>query len=275
MVRQEQAVAYDTSLPGTLRIDQHVIQPEIERKEMIGGKIRPMSPAEYPHATLNSDLDYLLRAHVAPGYRVATDLLTRHDEHNDFASDCAVIREGVDPATGTRFCEELAFEIVSTQSLASVSRKAPVMIRRGVERVFALLVKKGQLIEWISDPDLPEQGRWQPLDGNDRIEHPSLAEPLTVAALLDAASADDTVARALSAKGNAVIEDLKAESKADGRLEGKAEGMSQAILTVLTGRGLVVDEESRAEILRCKDVDTLDAWLLKAGVVSSAEEMLG
>ncbi|MCP4686089.1 MAG: hypothetical protein GY867_11690, partial [bacterium] len=173
-----------------LRVDEHEIRPEIERREMVDGEVMQTFPAELPHAVQNGDLDYLLRAHLAPGYRVATDLATRHDLKNDFASDSAVVREGTDPDTGSRYREELAFEVVSKQTKASVTRKAPTMLKRGVHRVFAVFVKKRQVAEWVPEAGIKEKGRWVELAADAKISHSSLAEPMPVAAILDAASAD-------------------------------------------------------------------------------------
>ncbi len=236
---------------------------------MIDGEILQTSPAELPHAVQNGDLDYLLRAHLAPGYRVATDLLTRHDRKNDFASDSAVVRDGTDPSTGSRYREELAFEIVSKQSRAKVTRN-PTMLKRGVDRVFAVFVKTGVVAEWMPDEEIKAKGRWVELAADAKITHPSLAEPMPVGAILDAASADDTVARALDAKGNPVIHKIRAEEKTEGKIEGKAE----AILTVLAGRGLAVAPAVRRLILGTTDLVTLERWLLKAGTVSSPQEIV-
>ncbi|MCP4662375.1 MAG: hypothetical protein GY856_43815, partial [bacterium] len=180
-----------------LRVDEHVIRPELERREMIDGEILQTFPAELQHAVQNGDLDYLLRAHLASGYRVATDLVTRHDRKADFASDSAVVRDGIDPNTGSRYREELAFEVVSEQPKARATRKAPTMLKRGVERVFAVFVKTGVVAEWVPEEGIKKKGRWVDLAADAKISHSSLAEPLPVGAILDAASADDTVARAL------------------------------------------------------------------------------
>ncbi len=241
---------------------------------MIDGEIVQTFPAELKHAVQNGDLDYLLRAHLAPGYRVATDLVTRHDRENDFASDSAVVREGIDPRTGSRHREELAFEIVSKQPQAKVTRKAQTMLKRGVERVFAVFVKAGVVTEWVPDERIEEKGRWVELAADAKISHPSLAEPMPVGAILDAASADDTVARALDAKGNPVIREIRAREKAEGLAAGEAKGKAEAILTVLAGRGLLLGDAVRRRILSTTDVATLERWLLKAGTVSSPEEIV-
>ncbi len=249
---------------------------------MIDGEVMQTFPAELPHAVQNGDLDYLLRGHLIPGYRVATDLVTRHDQRNDFASDSAVVREGTDPDTGSRYREELAFEVVSKQTKASVTRKAPTMIKRGVHRVFAVFVKERQVAEWVPDVGKKAKGSWVELAGDASISHPSLAEPVPVAAILDAALADDAVARALATKGNPVIRGIRAEGKIEGRVEGKIEGKAEgkiegkaeAILTVLAGRGLHSGDAVRRRILGTADLATLERWLLKAVTAASSEEIV-
>ena len=86
---------------------------------------------------------------------------------------------------------------------------------------------------------------------------------------LDAASADDTVARALDAKGNPVLREIRAK----GMAEGKAEGLAETVLTVLTGRDLSLDETIVRRILGSTDPTTLMTWLVKAASVTSPERI--
>jgi hypothetical protein len=247
-------------LPGRTpfpNVDDHLVQPEITRDEMIGGRRIVAHPAKEPHADQHSDLDYVLHAHAASGYRSSSDLLTRHDFDSDFASDACVRKEGLDPETGRRYLEEIAFEVVSEQNEQVVSEKAPRMYRRGVRRIFAIFVKAGQVCEWS-----PESRSWSPMDPGSRIEDPCLAIPLEVAALLDAAAADHAVIEALAAKGNPAIRQRDAKSKAE------------AILSVLEARGIAVSAAQRQEILRCADLTRLDLWLRRAALAASAEEVI-
>lgn len=66
------------------------------------------------------------------------------------------------------------------------------------------------------------------------------------------------------------IAEGKAEGKAEGIAEGKAEGMALAILTVLSGRGIAVDDILRQRILRCREPNRLGRWLVRAATVSHA-----
>ncbi len=249
------------SFPG---VDDHLVQPEVTRDEIIGGRRVIASPAQPPHATQQSDLDYVLRAHVASGYRTATHLLTRHDEESDFASDACVFKEGVDPTTGTRYLEEVAFEIVAEQNERNVTEKAVRMHRRGVRRIFAVFVKGQRVGEWH-----PESQSWSPMATGAQIADPCLVTPLAVASLLDAAAADNAVAEALVAKGNPALRKREDAARAKGNEEGRAE----AIVKVLEARGIPVSGAERQEILTCQDLARLDRWLARAALASSTEEV--
>ncbi|MCI3276145.1 hypothetical protein [Streptomyces cylindrosporus] len=56
-------------------------------------------------------------------------------------------------------------------------------------------------------------------------------------------------------------------------LEGKAEGEAKGVLRVLEVRGLAVGDDVRARITACTDLDRLNDWLDRAGIVQSAEEL--
>jgi len=252
-----------TDLPD---LDDHLDPPEITRLERVGGRVMEASPAEAPHAIRHGELDYLLRGTVADGYRSASDLKTRFDAESDFASDGAVLRDGVDPKTGKRHLEELAFEVVSEQRASVPREKAARMHRRGVRRIFAVFVKEGRVGEWS-----PKDDDWRTLDPLSSIEDRCLVQPLPVAALLEAAAADDTVASALAAKDNAVIRQLRDQSREEGESLGKA----KALLAVLESRGLEVNAEIRRKVLACTAPDTLDRWLSRVARASSVGEVFG
>jgi len=249
-------------------VDDHLVEPEVTRDEIIGGRRVVASPAEYPHATQHTELDYLIRAHVAPGYRVAADLITRYDDESDFASDVCVAKSGLDPMTGRRYLEEIAFEVVSGHNQRNITEKAERMHHRGVRRIFTVWMKNQKVCEWS-----PEIREWRPLEAGAQIEDPCLVVPLNLAALVDAAAADNAVAEALVAKGNPVIQRREAVAEAKGEARGQAEGWAEAILRVLEARGVAVSTAQREEILRCHDLDRLDRWLRRAALASSAEEI--
>jgi Putative restriction endonuclease len=247
------------------RVDDHLVEAEVTRDEMIGGRRVVALPAHPPHATRHSRINYLLEALVAPGYIAASDLLTRHDVDSDFATDGCIYKEGIDPETGSRYLEEIAFEVVSTQDRKNVTEKAIRMRRRGVRRVFGVFVKGGKVCEWST-----ESGSWLPLEAEARIEAPCLVAPLTVAALLDATVADNAVAEALAIKGIPAFQSRVTEAE----VRGEARGHAEALLQVLEARGIAVSAAQRVEILRCQDLEQLGLWLRRALQASSADEIL-
>jgi hypothetical protein len=246
---------------AAFRVDDHLVQPEITRDEIINGRRVVASPAHPPHAKQQTKLDYVLEAHVASGYTAATDLLTRQAKESNFATDTCIYKDAIDPETGARYLEEIAFEIVSEQTEREAAEKALVMSRRGVRRIFALFIKGPRRVcEWS-----PQTESWLPLDPGSSIEDPCLVTPLAVKALLDAAEAHKAVLTALAAQGNSAL--LEREAAAEAR------GEAMAILKVLEARGLAVSEAQREEILGCHDREQLDRWLQRAVLVSSAEEI--
>ena len=122
------ASGHSVHLPGRGSfppVDEHLVEPEVTRDEIIEGRRVVAMPALAPHADQHGELQFVLRAHVAPGYLAAVDLLTRFALKSDFASDVCVRRAGIDPQTGTRYLEEVVFEIVSEQNERDVTEKAP------------------------------------------------------------------------------------------------------------------------------------------------------
>jgi hypothetical protein len=62
----------------------------------------------------------------------------------------------------------------------------------------------------------------------------------------------------------------EARGKAEGEARGKAEGKAESILAVLVARDIPVSDAIRARVLGCTDVPTLDAWIRRAAVASTA-----
>ena len=247
-------------------VDARLAVPET-RYEIEDGREVHVAPADEPHGTSHSSLDALVRAHRAAGYAVAVDMLTRTSRGDDIAPDVSVYPAARDPRTGGRQLEELAFEIVSTESLGHAGRKAAKLVARGVRRVFALDVERRRALEWS-----PEAGQWAILDRRAQLEDPALAVPIPIEAILDAARADDAIARALRVKRHPefVAERTEgwseghAQGRAEGQTEGRAEGRAEALLIMLAGRGLVPTEAERHRILEERDLGRLERWLAAA-----------
>ena len=146
---------------------ERLATPETQ-EEYFHGELRLKMP---PHATQHSRLAYVLEAHVAEGYLGAVELLTRTGHKTDFAPDASVFPPP-DPATGKRQIEELAFEICSEQDLNVPTEKARELIRRGVRRVFCIVVggpdhpRRPQLSgSYVTEWSRATNG-WSPLPGS-------------------------------------------------------------------------------------------------------------
>lgn len=229
-------------------VDERLVEPET-RDEMVRGRKVHAAPANPEHGDEHAELDYLARGYLSQGYTASSDLLTRAGPGSDFATDTCIRRSGIDPRTGSRYLEELAFEVVNTQTLGHMVERAHELTSKGVRRIFAIFVKKRQVGEWS-----PSQACFVPLDLDGAIQDPTLIRPLPVRALFDAAVADDSIVDALEAKGNPR---LVARIEA-GFAEGHAAGLRKAVKTACTLLGIPLGPP---ELTR---LDQLDADALQS-----------
>jgi hypothetical protein len=70
-------------------LDARLVTPET-RDEMVQGQRVKALPALAPYADRHCELDYVVRATVAPGYAASADMLTRVEERSDFATDTSM-----------------------------------------------------------------------------------------------------------------------------------------------------------------------------------------
>src|SRR5580704_3496772 len=75
-------------------------------------------------------------------------------------------------------------------------------------------------------------------------------------------------------KDEASWEAAKREERHWGRVEGETGGKVGAILAILGARGIPVSTEARARIEACKDMATLNQWIVRAATASSAEDVI-
>jgi hypothetical protein len=68
-------------------------------------------------------------------------------------------------------------------------------------------------------------------------------------------------------------EETRAEGRAEGRVEGNVESSAQAVLAVLSVRGISVTATAQKRILSQKDPEQLMRWIKKAVVVTSIDEL--
>jgi DNA-binding transcriptional ArsR family regulator len=261
-------------------INDRLAPPET-RIEVLDGKKIVTMPADPEHATKHGKVTVVVGAHVAEGYELAVDMLTRTSKTSDFAPDVSVFPSAPDPKTKGRQLDELAFEVASEQALSVPTDKARKLVARGVRRVFCVLLKKGRLLEWSRDVD-----GWATVPKTSSIHDPCLVRPLPVAALLDAARADDEMGEALLVKRPPSILRALSESEEKGLVKGVKQGRREgekkgrvvearnAVRRVLARRALPLDAEHAARIDACTDLATLERWLDQAVAAASTAEAL-
>jgi hypothetical protein len=243
-------------LPGPQefpRVDDHLVRPET-REEIVRGTRMVALPAHPPHAERQTKLDVVIDTHVAPGYVAATDLLTRVGPQSDFATDLCVRKVGIDPDTGARYLEELAFEIVSEQSRRSITIRAEDLSKRGVRRLIAIFVKTSTIEEWSRD-----EQRFEPLDLDGELVDPTLTRPIALRALLDVAKGYDETARALDLKRVPYLVELRREAEERGKREGELRGKRDMLARQLARRFGPLSAEARTRLAQA-DAAQLDAW---------------
>jgi hypothetical protein len=235
-------------LPGAMQraefpVDDRAVEPETGT-EMIRGQVRKALPAEPPHADRQCDIAYVIRSDVAPGYAASTELLTRVDDEADFATDACIRKIGRDPGTGSRYLEEISFEVKHKQSNADITARARKLIRRGVRRVFAIHVREdeqgvlhaGPVREWLASEDC-----WLELHPEAEIVDRCLVQPVKVQALINATEANNQVARALLAQDNPVLAEARRNA-----LEAQKRALTEAHARELEAR----DERERQRLRR-------------------------
>lgn len=94
-----------------------------------------------------------------------------------------------------------------------------------------------------------------------------LQNPVPVAALFDRNAAHEaTLRNLLQRKGYASLEAVRAEGELRGRID--------ALLAVLAARGLPLSKAQRQAIEAAADKREIDAWIARAAVAASTEEVL-
>lgn len=58
-----------------------------------------------------------------------------------------------------------------------------------------------------------------------------------------------------------------------GWAEGWVEGVAEAMLALLSARGIDVPERARVQITECTDLAQLEAWLQRAVTIASVDEL--
>lgn len=137
--------------PRLPKLDDSLL-PEDSSYEIIDGqRIKCMGDPE--HARPHAQLAYVLTGLAGDGYDALVELTTRADttppppdlDNNaeklpitvqDLRPDASILREGIDPATGDRYIEDLSFAVVNKQSIADLRLKATRLRARGVRNSY-------------------------------------------------------------------------------------------------------------------------------------------
>jgi len=133
-------------------VDDRLVAPESHAQVVDGVLLRTMG-ANPPHATRHFAVAHVFAGALADGYDGAVDMLTRTDEDNDLAPDVSIFPVGIDPATGGRRLEEIAFEVLDTERLSHATGKAEKLVARGVRRVFCVRIADRTVYEWNHDAE--------------------------------------------------------------------------------------------------------------------------
>jgi hypothetical protein len=234
------------------RVNDHLVRPET-REELVRGRLMLKPFATAPHAARHSMINSVTRNVISPEHRGASGLLTRFGSDSDFGTDVCIRREGIDPATGTRYLEELVFEIVHEEPLEALTERAEILSARGVRRVLAIFVVPEEVREW-------KDGQWVLLDPEGTISDPALAQPLPVRALLDRAEANRAVVQGLKAKQDPAILEIEQAGVEKGLEQGRAQMARTAIEVLCEVLDHPLDAERRA-LLQTLDSAKLEALL--------------
>jgi hypothetical protein len=69
------------------------------------------------------------------------------------------------------------------------------------------------------------------------------------------------------------VEIWKAEGRTEGEAKGRAEGRAEGVLMIFRARALTVDDGTRERVLACRDLPTLERWLMRAATANSIDEV--
>ena len=251
-------------------MDERLIAPE-SRAEIVDGRMYRTMGANQPHGTRHFEATGLFFGTLADGYVGAVDMLTRADEDSDAAPDLSVFPAAPDPKTGGRQIEEIAVEVLDTERMSHATDKVEKFAARGVRRLFAIRVAARKVYEW----DHPHHD-WTELAEDAVIADRCFRVPVPVKALIDRVLADDTVARALIARGNRVLVEALAQREDKGRKEGLDQGFGPLVHQFERRLRRTLSEEERGvlqgrlgshgparlgDVVLDLDSETLAAWL--------------
>jgi Uma2 family endonuclease len=262
--------SHSVAAPRVHGLDERAVTPDT-REELIRGELVIAAPANPEHGDPHLQIDAIIATNVRPGYVGSSDMLTRTGTHSDFATDTSVRRAGIDPNTGERYLEELAFEVVNTQSLSRLTIKAEEMTARGIRRIFAVMPNQNAVLEW-------DRTAWRSLSLNSEIVDVCLITSVSVRALLDAAEFGSAAVKGLLARNEpALMREFKlSEQRGEqrGKLSGDLAGRRSAVRALAAAAGITLSDDDLQRIEQCTDVATLERWVVNGRTADTVETLL-
>ncbi len=188
------------------------------------------------------------------------------------APDVAV---GARPASGRGWIEgapPLALEYAARgQDEADLQTKIGELIGHGTRLVWVARLTGPRRVEVYATG----QPMRVVLPGEELLAPGILRNPVPVEALFDRAAGDRATLRNLLQRcGYEDLEAVREEGRTEGREAARA-ALVQAVLNLLTGRGIAVDAETRTRIEACRDLGLLNRWLLVAAMAERADDIFG
>jgi len=159
----------------------------------------------------------------------------------------------------------LAVEYADTgQDEADLRIKIQELFAAGTRHVWVVRLTGPRRVE-VHEPG----GKLRIANPGDQLEAPGiLANPVPVEALYDREAGRRVILRnLLQREGYASLEDVRAEGEA----QGEVQGLREAVVEILTGRGLEVDDDLRTALARVDDPAVLRSALRRAAVAAPAE----
>lgn len=261
--------------------------PQFAEARIEAAELTNVAPAEY-----RADLVVVLLDDAAqPVLGVIIEVQLHRDERKRFTWPVYLVD------MRARFeCETLVVVVTSEPAVASWA-KAPIHLGPGND--LRLHVIGPSVIPKITDQD--DACRDPELAVLSSIAHGSTSLDVAIAATIAVAGLDeerlkmyyDLIVASLTHAARIALEKHMATSnyqyqsefarkyvaqgKAEGILEGKAEGeaagKANALLTFLGARGLALDEEGRARIAACTDIEQLDEWIKRAATAATIAQL--
>lgn len=112
------------------------------------------------------------------------------------------------------------------------------------------------------------------LSNDDPQRQPLLEILVGVRYLLSHGQEQDTEDQEFMTQLRQQFEQFKAELRREATQAGLKQGKAEALLAILTARGVAVSDAVRAKVLACQDPALLDRWVIQALTAASADEVI-